>query len=90
MVINSSRYSFLERRIGWKELATAFTYVLLLLIGLAWLRMASSVALLCTLCIIAIALVSSSEICCRLIFICFPFLALRGFVWVERPMKAWV
>lgn len=78
MVINSSRYSFLERRIGWKELATAFTYVLLLLIGLAWLRMASSVALLCTLCIIAIALVSSSEICCRLIFICFPFFNIMG------------
>lgn len=73
-----SRPSFLEKRIGWIELSTVIAYTLLLLIGASWIQSADSLALLGTLCIISVALISSSEVCCRLLFICFPFFNIMG------------
>ena len=72
------RGSILERRIGWPQLSVVFTYILLLAIGLVWTRSMGSVAFLCTILILGMALVSSSEICCKLIFICFPFFNVMG------------
>lgn len=74
----SSHSSILKKRIGWLELSIIFVYALLLLIGLSWARSMGSVAFASTLLILAIASVSSSEVCCRLLFVCFPFFNLMG------------
>lgn len=70
--------SLLNKKIGWAELSILATYALVVLAGLAWTRSMGSVAFLCTLCVLAIALVSSSEICCRLLLVCFPFFNIMG------------
>lgn len=70
--------SLLNKKIGWAEVSILATYALVVLAGLAWTRSMGSVAFLCTLCVLAIALVSSSEICCRLLFVCFPFFNIMG------------
>lgn len=70
--------SLLNKKIGSAELSILATYVFVVLAGLAWTRSMGSVAFLCTLCVLAIALISSSEICCRLLFVCFPFFNIMG------------
>lgn len=70
--------SLLNKKIGWVELSILATYVFVVLAGLAWTRSMGGVAFLCTLCVLAIALVSSSEVCCRLLFVCFPFFNIMG------------
>lgn len=70
--------SLLNKKIGWAELSILATYVFVILAGLAWTRSMGSAAFLCTLCVLAVALVSSSEICCRLLFVCFPFFNIMG------------
>lgn len=75
---SSAGQGILEKRIGWPQLSIVLSYILLMVIGLAWTCSMGSVAFICTLAVLAIALVSSSETCCRLIFICFPFFNVMG------------
>lgn len=70
--------ALLNKKIGWAELSILAAYAFVALAGLSWTKSMGSIAFLCTLCILAIALVSSSEICCRLLFVCFPFFNIMG------------
>lgn len=72
--------SLLNKRIGWAEFSIFGAYAFVVLAGLAWTRSMGSVAFLCTLCVLVIAAVSSSEVCCRLLFACFPFFNIMGSV----------
>lgn len=68
----------LRKRIRGREMAVASAYFLLVAAGLAWTSSMGSVATLCSLAVCAVSLFSSSETCCRLLFICFPFFNIMG------------
>lgn len=75
---NSLPSRMLNTSITRQGVAVTSVYCLLVLTGLLWTISAGSLAFLCTLAVLGIALVSSSETCCRLMFVCLPFFNIMG------------
>lgn len=75
---NSLSNRILNTSITGQGVAVTAAYGLIVLAGLLWTVSAGTLAFLCALAILGIALVSSSETCCRLIFICLPFFNIMG------------
>ena len=69
---------FLDRKITGQAVSMGLCYVLLIGICVGWLLSFGSVSFLLTLGIVAIAVVGSSETCCRLLFACLPFFNVMG------------
>lgn len=70
--------SFLDRKITGQSLSVGLCYVLLLGVCAGWLLSLGKASFLLTLGVVAIAVVGSSETCCRLLFACFPFFNVMG------------
>ena len=70
--------SFLDRKITGQSFSVGLCYVLLLGVCMGWLLSLGKVSFLLTLVVITIAAVGSSETCCRLLFVCFPFFNVMG------------
>ena len=73
-----SGYSLLQRKISGQSFSIVLCYMLILGVCAGWLTSLSKVSLLLSFAICVIGFVGSSEICCRLIFVCFPFFNVMG------------
>lgn len=75
---NSLTNRILNTKVAGQDVVVSAVYGLIVLAGLFWTISAGTLAFLCTVAILGIALVSSSETCCRLMFICLPFFNIMG------------
>lgn len=72
------RASIMNRPISPRLVIVCAAYLLLVATGFAWVNSKGTIAIACTALIILMSIFSSSEICCRLLFICMPFFNIMG------------
>ncbi len=76
--VSARRIPLLERKISRSQLVIGIAYVLLIGTGLSWLAGSGVGAFALTLLLIVLASISRTELCCELLFACFPFFNVMG------------